>query len=395
VLTLAAGVALVASLLALDRLPAPFVWAAASACALLGAAAFATGRPAVRALWINAGAIVLALGLFEAYLWVRDDPAPEERFEGTYTTEYFVDHALLGYGPAQGVRVTASKYVEDRLVYDVAYTIDAHGLRITPPAAGGAGGSILFFGGSVTFGEGVNDEHAMPYIVAERGAGRYAVHNFAFHGYGPHQMLAALERGLVDQIVDQAPRYVVYQAIPAHVARSAGLASWDRHGPSYELRPDGGVRFAGHFDDSRGAWRDALSAGLERSRAYSSFLGKGRQTRERDIRLYLGVVRAARDAVLDAYPGCEFHVLLWGYEGDPVFDSIRAGLIEAGISTHPVRDILPGYLDAPELYELSPEDKHPNPRAHAIIADYVDSNIVDKGGATRVRARVRLAGAIR
>jgi len=40
------------------------------------------------------------------------------------------------------------------------------------------------------FAEGVNDDEAYPNVVAAVLAGTYGVRNFAFSGYGPHQMLA-------------------------------------------------------------------------------------------------------------------------------------------------------------------------------------------------------------
>jgi hypothetical protein len=56
------------------------------------------------------------------------------------------------------------------------------------------------FGCSFTFREGVEDREAMPYLVGE--LSKYIVYNFGFHGYGAHQMLSALEYGIVDRIVD-------------------------------------------------------------------------------------------------------------------------------------------------------------------------------------------------
>lgn len=48
---------------------------------------------------------------------------------------------------------------------------------------------------------------------------------FGFHGYGPHQMLSALESGLARSIADCDTRHVIYLALVEHVQRSAGLPS--------------------------------------------------------------------------------------------------------------------------------------------------------------------------
>jgi hypothetical protein len=74
------------------------------------------------------------------------------------------------------------------LIYDVTYTIDADGLRI---AAGldenpHDNRCMLFFGCSFTFGEGVDDHEAMPYVAGT--LANLRAYNFGFPGYGPHQM---------------------------------------------------------------------------------------------------------------------------------------------------------------------------------------------------------------
>ena len=115
------------------------------------------------------------------------------------------------------------KFLDDEPIFDVVYTTNEAGLRASPPSAE-ARESILFFGGSFTFGTGVNDDETMPHRGGVATKGKYRVFNFGYAGYGPHQMLAAIEGGLVDEIVIEPPKYVIYQAIPHHVERAAGLA---------------------------------------------------------------------------------------------------------------------------------------------------------------------------
>ena len=88
----------------------------------------------------------------------------------------------------------------------------------------------------------------MPYQVSRKTHGIYRVYNFGFHGYGPHQMLSALEHSLVEGIVECVPQYAIFQALVSHVSRSAGSASWEQHGPKYILGKDGQVHYVGSFD---------------------------------------------------------------------------------------------------------------------------------------------------
>ena len=117
---------------------------------------------------------------------------------------------------------------ENKLLYQVKYTIDDHGLRIASPSVNTEkrqSNCLLFFGDSFTFGEGVKDDETMPYRVSEKTKRRYHAYNFAFLGYGPHQMLAQLQEGLVDAAIECKPAVAIYQALPDHVSRAAGLGS--------------------------------------------------------------------------------------------------------------------------------------------------------------------------
>lgn len=206
------------------------------------------GRSA--ATFVNIAAAIFALGVFEVYLAHGQAVGDGTYMQGTITDGFTHRDDVLGYAPAPNTNVTARKLYGDSVLYDVTYTTDAHGLRITASASGSARECVLFFGDSITFGEGVNDGENFPFLVSTKVAGRYAAYNFAYSGYGPHQMLAGLQSGRVGRIVDCAPKYVFCLCIPDHAARVAGLSPWDDHGPRFVLRPDGSVVQSGHFDDS-------------------------------------------------------------------------------------------------------------------------------------------------
>ncbi len=91
----------------------------------------------------------------------------------------------------------------------------------------------------------------MPYNVGIQLSGKYVIYNFGVGGYGTHQMLAAIEQGLVTSIVKQNVRYVIYPALyPSHVYRLAGLRDWGKSGPKYVLGKDRQPYLAGHFEDN-------------------------------------------------------------------------------------------------------------------------------------------------
>ena len=352
----------------------PFLWTFLlwGASALVGA--LISRSTIARATLVNIATVLVVLGVFEGYLWLRELWNDPTRMEGSYTTEYFVPDEVLGYGPHKGVVVTSEKYHGAQPIYRVRYTISPDGLRVSPPSQEGEGGCVLFFGGSVTFGEGVPDDQAMPYQVGVLTAGHYPIYNFAFHGYGPHQMLAALQAGRVDQIIHCRPSHVIYQGILSHVERVAGLTIWDQHGPRYVIAPGGGVTLAGHFDDEQTAnpWKGWLNRWL----TYDTLFGRRRPAGPHEIALYAEILAEARAFVEGHYPGAQFDVLLWDNRRLPTQDQIIKALQAKGLRLHPISEILPDYYTDEGRYQLSSFDHHPTAEAHGLIARYVAEHIL-------------------
>jgi hypothetical protein len=261
---------------------------------------------------------------------------------------------------------------------------------------------VLFFGDSFTFGEGVNDDEALPYLVGQQSGGQYHTYNFGFHGYGPHQMLAMLEYRLEEKIINCKPRFAVYQAILDHLIRAAGQAAWDTHGPRYVLERDGRVTFAGHFDDVRGVFDDIgdnalvsrVTYHLKKSLLFQEIFGHpGQPTRRRkvqgdDITLFLGIVDFTRNIFESRYPGGEFHVIFWddkdlSHENDKesgsceTCNAVIEGLYGRGIKVHVISDILTDYHSDKQKYRISHET-HPNALAYRLIATYLTEDILRK-----------------
>ena len=149
---------------------------------------------------------------------------------------FTVHDDVLGWAPAKGIEAHAFKagppglfHGPSGVLFDVDYTIDSSGLRVAPSwRKDDLTGTVLFFGCSFTFGEGLKDNETLPYQVGVQSRGRYRTFNFAFEAYGPNQMLAQIEHGMVQRVVDTTPQYAFYVAIPIHVWRVAGRDAWGR-----------------------------------------------------------------------------------------------------------------------------------------------------------------------
>jgi hypothetical protein len=342
-------------------------------------------RRFVRIASYNLAILFFLIALAEAYAWfkitiISDQP----RFAPTNTTGWVKTHEILGYAPIPSVRARAKKETSTAVMYDATYTINEDGQRIAPryefdPALDPA---VVMFGCSYTFGEGVEDHETAAYKVGA--AAGLNVYNFAFNGYGPQQMIAALEQGLVRKIVKHNKVIAIYQAVPFHIPRAAGFSSWDKHSAKYVLAWDGSLRYDGHFDD-----HDLfLWQAVRRSYLYKLFLENKYVPREKDIELYLEIIRVSAKLVAEQFDGSEFHVILWPNppnESSYAYDRVREGLLASGIRTHLITDILKDYERNPTEFQLNPREGHPNPLAHTMIADYICEKIIGEKGARPFR----------
>jgi hypothetical protein len=391
------------SLFSLKYFFLPFFWIALTWFLVIIYGLLIVTTTTIRVILVNIGAIILTLGIFELYL---SHKANELKY--TYEKDYFVPHEFLGYAPQKGFKhYSARRHFKNKLIYDVTYTIDSHGLRIGPITNNSNKNAkcVLFFGCSFTFGEGLNDDETMPYLVGSMSNGKYNTYNFGFHGYGPHQMLAILEHGLEKKITDCKPKYAIYQAIMDHVKRSAGLAYWDKDGPRYILNQNGEVIFTGRFSDNSPRKNDLATKGidqLKKSLILEKIFFKIRSINN-DIDLFVAIVDKAKTIFENRYPGSKFYVLFWDkkYRSEnceklldglynkgirvPLINNVLQdknceklldGLYNKGIRVHLISNVLQD--NDKMIYRISEYDRHPNAFANKLIAEYVINNILEQ-----------------
>jgi hypothetical protein len=347
----------------------------------IGVAAFAAAwtlswySPGRNAIAFNLGIAFLVLALFEAAAWFR----PAARFEPERIEDYSGPDAELGYAPQIVGEVPVTKFYGNHRLFDVVYTFDRHHLRVSNPIPATRGPRepcLLFFGGSYTYGEGVNDAETLPWRSAVRT--RRLTRNFAFQGYGPHQMLAAVESGRVERAANCAPTHAIYMTIADHVNRAVGLAHWDRHGPRYRTRGEGGIERHGQFDDETSAIAKFGWEQLQKSRIAKRVGQRRREVSEADMALFHAIVAAARDALRERYPEIAFHTIVWDRSGEPPA-LFWEGLERREIAVHRMSRILPERRDGDSRFEISEYDRHPNLAVYDAIARYVARRIVGPG----------------
>jgi hypothetical protein len=254
------------------------------------------------------------------------------------------------------------------VIYDVTYTIDGSLLRETRSAD--TGPTIAFFGDSFTFGEGVNDGQTMPQAFADLTDHRLRVLNFGFSGYGPGQVLRALETGIFDALLTSEVRLIVVMTAPWHAERTACKPTFTLHGPRYRLHGDS-LEYLGACSEGLTL---ALREWFQNTALYRTAIEPYLQRIDHDdVELYIRVVLAIVDlakrkhgvATLVPYlPVGDEYLRGSGFTDASIVERFRAG----GASVIDVS--LAKERAAGALLEI-PGDGHPTASAHAARAQSI------------------------
>jgi hypothetical protein len=401
----AAGVLAVAvlvgfvSVLALQTKPYPLPWILGAAALGLCYISALLGRSSVK-LAAVAWTFALFCGGFAA-LEIVVLRGPTRAVD--YSAQDQKPDPLLGYAPIRNDSVRATGTFGSTRLFDVTYTYDENGQRIARPPSmpPGEDGCVLFFGDSFTFGEGVRDAETMPFQVTLKSNNRLRAYNFGFRGYGPHQMLAAIEGGMVRRVVACRVTHAIYLAIPDHLQRASGRSPWGREGPLYELRGRDSVvhvgTFAGNGPTTAAADYPRLRAARNRSAVARQIALRlwgldTRQPLEGEFDRWVGIVQTSQALLKKEYPLARFHVLVWD-AARPVRESLgimaiardmAAALESRGDHVIRVSSILPDYATNSRAYLLAERgDEHPSAQAYARVAEYLANTVFSPGFAAR------------
>jgi hypothetical protein len=129
------------------------------------------------------------------------------------------------------------------------------------------GPTVAFYGGSDTFGIGLDESETLPQLFSDAAGRRPRVLNFGIAGYGTQQYLRALETGIDDALL-QRPSLIVNQTFAWQAERIACINSYMRSAPRYEL-VDGQVVFRGTCAEK---WSLPLRLIWENTSLYSKFV---------------------------------------------------------------------------------------------------------------------------
>lgn len=252
------------------------------------------------------------------------------------------------------------------LIYQLIYSFDRFGRRITPVEAGpDRRGFLRVLGGSFAFGEGAATTETLPYRLGAL-TRQYVPYNYGFHGTGPFDALARLDAGNLPAEVPEPRGVGLYVYMDDHINRvndSSKIAGWHSHEVYYRQRADGEFVRAGSFRSAH-PWRTALYTLLYHSNLLRR-LGLSLPLRTTSVHLdrTADALAAIHERFLATFPGSDFVVVMYpssGYAAD----------IGQRLRTRRVRSLdYSGLYDHRDArYRLAPENGHPTAAAHELIA---------------------------
>ncbi|MCL2123401.1 MAG: hypothetical protein FWH34_04850 [Desulfovibrionaceae bacterium] len=286
---------------------------------------------------------------------------------------------LLGYGPNPmgKMRLAARRAKGDELIYDVLYSRDAEGRRVTPDRGDKADTAILLFGCSFTVGAGLNDQETFAWQLGEMLGEKFQVFNYGYSGYGSHQMLALIESGRLDALMGRyTQKYALYLTIPKHEQRCVGLDNWSRFAPRYILE-NGALIHAGTLRDSE--YR-LFAHSLLYHRLYDwvyalenpAFL---QWLTARPVDTHVAIIAKSMHELAARYQA-DFLTVLWpGYlRIEPYLRRLEPKLRDKGVRTLSLTGVMPDYTR--EKYRIK-GDGHPNALAATRIAEALFEYILE------------------
>ncbi|MEM1382620.1 MAG: hypothetical protein AAGG06_03155 [Pseudomonadota bacterium] len=393
-----------------------FVWVAllfAIAIGFLAAMVVLRGQPATSVPLFLASATAGLIGLAVALRWTDAATmigttgamlvlvemampmlSPAQSDEAVFDPEsayrsggYFAEGAH-GFQPTAGVFDSSKLAPDGSSVYEVTYTIGPDRKRATPAPAGEAlpetpVEELHFFGGSFTFGEGLEDDETLPFHVRAARPGSVAV-NHGVHGYGLHQAVA-IKASLP---AAGAPRVNILQTAPWHMQRTACYPEYsigtprfvvngDRSGANtpFALR-DGwcGINLPGWAPQSAKKLVDTL---LQRSNIVRLARPHVMLSPDEGFDLYVALVReldrlsrAAGERLIVAFILAEDEIFAGStWSNDRVLEEFRT----AGLEVVDVSLVPPGEVDLD--YVVHELDHHPSGLANRIRAEAIVERI--------------------
>lgn len=319
---------------------------------------------AVQNLTLGLFTTVLLLGLLELTCgWLlKKQAATGPNIAGPIHSMHL--DPFLGYKPQPDTALTGVRTKDGQVIYRIEFQTDSNNLRVTPPATRAVPGKYaLFFGCSMTFGEGVQSRETLPYYFAKADS-TYRPYNLAYSGYGPQQTLARLQHDTPRRFVPEAQGVAFYTYIPDHVNRviqSLTNYGYNRGNAPYYYLDGDSLRYGGLFSQGR-KFRNWVYEVAGKSNILTFFkIGYPFQLRDRDYDLAAEVLAQSAAEYRRQFGNDRFYVII--YPTTLPQEAIVSRLKARGVR---VLDYSRLFNPLQKGYSI-PSDEHPTPLANRVL----------------------------
>lgn len=248
--------------------------------------AFAFFLKRTEKILISSASVFLTISLLE--LFIRVYWPTEELFTRTFgyktnSSKYYEYIPGFGYRPSEGKYSFRKISEDDEIIYDVSYTIGSDGYRLDVPSTNY---DIFIYGGSFTFGEGLDDNETLSYFLKEKHG--FTSKNLGIHGYGLHQALYNIEHG---KTFKSNGGLNILLTTPLHALRSSCKETFTGGTPRYVLN-NKKIKLEGVCTKS--SKKGIVELILDRSRFFRIVKGSispAKKILANDIELYLSITK--------------------------------------------------------------------------------------------------------
>ncbi len=137
---------------------------------------------------------------------------------------------ILGYQPLKGIQ-NHKLYKDGQLIFNKFYTISENNYRITPRINNLQIKDLInFFGGSITFGWGLDDDETLPFFF-QKYFKNSLINNYAISGYGAHQAYTQITK--INNMVGDINIFVTFKN---HIPRSSCKRDFSLGTPRYIIK---------------------------------------------------------------------------------------------------------------------------------------------------------------
>lgn len=310
--------------------------------------------------------LLLGIAEFAARLIISTQQRP---FDRKYPSPYFVTdaHGIIKAIPGGRYRSTSHRKKDGSVIYDVFYTTDQFGRRLTPAAAPEVRSRhLIFFGCSFTHGEGVQDHETLP-AQAALGLAGYQPYNYGFHGHGTSHMLRKMQSQTLQHEVGEKEGVLVYLFLDFHISRVIGSMRWvagsGKLHPYYDLNARDHIVYEGSFVQGRPSLQRVYEQ-FSKS-ALLGLLGVDfpPAIADRHVHLTARIIGEARNHYQEQFPLGEFYVVIFpsSLHGDKLIRELKDTDIK-------ILDYSKLFDRHDSRYFLAAEDHHPSALAYELVA---------------------------